>query len=355
MNKMRILLTWGLLLAVTYVMGYTITVDPVKIVPGQSTNLIINLNNTETNLTAYQMSLYLPEGVTVQKKSNGKYAYSANNSRHDGQFTFSVQDAADGSVLITCFSVDMDVLTGTSGELIQIPLDVASTVTTSLQGSLKRIEFSDINENGTEISDVSFDLTMESGSNPGDDPDAETDISKLTDAIYTDAVSVKKGSDVTLTISLKNAQATNGYSFDLLLPEGVSLKKVGEDDYQFELSSRHSDHKGVVSFLEQTGKYCFQVSSGNDNVIKDSDGAVIILKLTVPDNMVAGNYHVKIQNAKYSLTTGETYVSMPETISALTIQEATKLLKGDVNEDGVVDAQDAALILQYVAGKITLE
>ena len=182
-----------------------------------------------------------------------------------------------------------------------------------------------------------------------------TDISTLTDAIYTNAVSVKKDSDVTLTISLKNAKATNGYSFDLLLPEGVSLTKVGEDDYQFELSSRHSDHEGAVSFREQTGKYRFLVFSGSASVIKDNDGAIITLKLKFLDNMVAGNYPIKIQNAKYSLTTGETSVSMPETISTLTIEGTTKPLKGDVNEDGVVDAQDAALILQYVAGKITLE
>ena len=71
--------------------------------------------------------------------------------------------------------------------------------------------------------------------------------------------------------------------------------------------------------------------------------------------MEAGNYSIKIQNAAYSLTTGETTVSMPETISRLTIEGATKPLKGDVNGDGKVDAQDAALILQYVAGKITLE
>ena len=81
MNKLRTLLTWGLLSAATYVMGYTITVNPVDIEAGQSTNLIINLNNTETSLTAYQMFIDLPKGVTVQKKANGKYKFTANADR----------------------------------------------------------------------------------------------------------------------------------------------------------------------------------------------------------------------------------------------------------------------------------
>ena len=42
----------------------------------------------------------------IQLKSNGKYAYTLNQDRHDGAFTVSVKDADGGSVLITCFSAD---------------------------------------------------------------------------------------------------------------------------------------------------------------------------------------------------------------------------------------------------------
>ena len=85
MNKLRTLLTWGLLSVAAHVMGYSLTVSPIEIEAGQSTNLIINLNDAEPNFTAYQMMVYLPEGVTVQKKANGKYAYTANAGRHDGE------------------------------------------------------------------------------------------------------------------------------------------------------------------------------------------------------------------------------------------------------------------------------
>ena len=166
MNKLKSLLTWMLLLVVSHVMGINVTVDPIEIEAGKAAQLVINLSNTETNLTAYQMFLYLPNGVTVQKKSNGKYTYTINNNRHDGAFTISVKDAEGGSVLITCFSADKDVITGTSGELIRLPLEVASTVTTSLQGSLKNIEFSDVNAKAYKPADVTFNMTLKAPVEP---------------------------------------------------------------------------------------------------------------------------------------------------------------------------------------------
>ena len=166
MNKIKSLLTWMLILTASHVMGINVTVDPIEIEAGKAAQLVINLSNTETNLTAYQMFLYLPDGVTVQKKSNGKYAYTINQDRHDGAFTVSVKDADGGSVLITCFSADKDVIAGTSGELIRLPLEVASTVTTSLQGSLMNIEFSDVNAKAYKPADVTFNLTQKTPVEP---------------------------------------------------------------------------------------------------------------------------------------------------------------------------------------------
>ena len=178
MNKrIKTMMTCLLLMAATHVMGYTISVSPVEIAAGQTANLVINLTNSETNLTAYQMLLYLPDGITVQKKSNGKYDYTYNASRHDGAFTFTVKDAADGSVLIACFSTDKDVLSGNSGELITLPLEVAQTVDTSLEGSLRNIEFTDVNTQAQKADDVSFELTLAEQQTDDDD---DIDLSQYT-------------------------------------------------------------------------------------------------------------------------------------------------------------------------------
>ena len=216
MNKLRTLLTWGLLATVTHVMGYTITVDPIQIQAGQSTYLVINLNNTETNLTAYQMFLYLPEGVTVQKKANGKYAYTANANRQDPDlFSTSVKDAADGSILIAVFSQDKDVIAGTSGELIRLPIEVASTVTTSLQGNIKNIEFTDVNSQKHNVSDINFTLTLQGSGTPN--PGNDEVIVSVPD------VTITAGSSAEIIVNMESSMTNlTAYQMSLHLPEGVT-------------------------------------------------------------------------------------------------------------------------------------
>ena len=168
--------------------------------------------------------------------------------------------------------------------------------------------------------------------------------------IYAEASEGLKGGDGTLTICLKNAQATNAYSFDLILPEGVTLAKDGEGEYVYTLSNRHNGHSATVNYHEATGVYSFAVLSLSSKEVKDNDGVIWTLKLNVADNVAVGDYAVKVQNAKYSLTSGSTSVILPETVSVLTVED---YVKGDANGDGVVDIADAVCIVNHVVGKET--
>jgi len=170
-----------------------------------------------------------------------------------------------------------------------------------------------------------------------------TDVSDWPDAIYPESATGLKGHDATLTIAMKNAQATSGYSFDLVLPEGVTVES-------YELSSRHNGHSATMNRNETTGTYSFAVLSLQSKELTGSDGAVLTLRLKVADTVAEGDYAVKIQNAKYSLTSGSTSVAMPETIGLLTIED---YVKGDANGDTTVDIADAVCIVNYVVGKAT--
>ena len=430
MNKLRTILTWGLLLAATHVMGYTITVSPTQIETGQSTNLIINLNNTETNLTAYQMKLFLPTGVTVQKKANGKYDYTANADRHDGAFTFTVKDAADGSVLIAVFSPDKDVITGTSGELIRLPIDVASSVTSSLQGSLKEIEFTDVNTQAYNISDVNFTLTiggtdkeqqtlslaslpeMTEGdaahslpqqTNQGltltwtvtdatiasingyqltplkagtttvtatqagnsnylpftktftltvnerqTQPEIEvTDISQLENAIYIDRVEARAGATATLSVKMKNSFIAEGFGFDLVLPEGIT---VSLDEYGFpmaELSTERTNSRITNHFdvdFKLDGSLNVQAYSTRGLPIEGHDGEVALITIKVSEDLAAGEYPIILKNIAIT----------DENSSTFTIEQVTSVLEvpaykiGDANNDGNVNVGDLTAISHYI-------
>ena len=170
-----------------------------------------------------------------------------------------------------------------------------------------------------------------------------TDISTLADAIYVEVATALKGSYGTMSISMKNTQATSAYSFDLLLLDGVTV-----DSYT--LSSRHNGHAETMNRNETTGAYSFAVLSLQSKEIKESDGVIWTLKLNVADNVEAGDYAVKIQNAKYSLANGSTSIVLPEVVSLLTIEE---YIKGDANGDGTVDIADAVCIVNRIVGKAT--
>ena len=170
-----------------------------------------------------------------------------------------------------------------------------------------------------------------------------TDISTLSDAMYASAATALKGGEGTLTINLRNAQSTSGYSFDLLLPDGVTV-----DSYT--LSSRHNGHSETMNYNATTGVYSFAVLSLQSKELKGNDGAVWTLKLKVADGVAAGDYAVSVQNAKYSLTSGSTSVSLSDVTSLLTIEDYKK---GDANGDGAADIADAVCIVNHVVGKDT--
>ena len=185
-----------------------------------------------------------------------------------------------------------------------------------------------------------------------DNPDeqetiAVTDISSLTDAIYAEGAMAQSGGETTLTIRLKNAQTATAYSFDLQLPEGVTLAKDNNGDYQYTLSNRHNGHGETVNYQAGTGVYSFAVLSLQTKQISGNEGAIWTLKLKVANNVANGDYAVKISNAKYSLTSGSAKVNLPETTSKITISQYKK---GDANNDGDVDIADAVCIINHVVG-----
>ena len=354
MNKLRTILTWGLLLAATHVMGYTITVSPTQIEAGQSTNLIINLNNTETNLTAYQMKIFLPTGVTVQKKANGKYAYTSNADRLDPDlFTVTVKDAVDGSVLIAVFSPDKDVIAGTSGELIRLPIDVASTVTTSLQGSLKEIEFSDVNNQAYNISDVNFTMTMQGSGTP--DPGVVTgDVT-----VSVPDVAITAGSSTNLIINMQTGLTNlTAYQMKLYLPTGVTVQKKANGKYAYTSNADRLDPDLFTVTVKDAadGSVLIAVFSPDKDVIAGTSGELIRLPIDVASTVTTSlqgslkeiefsdvnNQPYNISDVNFTMTMGGE--TSPNITFADPAVKAICVANWDTNHDGELSEAEAAAV-----------
>lgn len=137
--------------------------SPQTVTAAQEDNeIVISFSTSATNLTGYQMSLYLPEGVTLQKDEDDDYLYTL-SSRHNKNHVFSVNEQADGGLLLVCYSPTKKTIATGDGELLRLPISVAATASGTLQAQLKTIKFSDISSNVTQLSDVSFNITAQQG------------------------------------------------------------------------------------------------------------------------------------------------------------------------------------------------
>ena len=174
---------------------------------------------------------------------------------------------------------------------------------------------------------------------------AVTRAGDVTDAVSIDDASVFVGKDGTLTVSLKNAQTTSAYSFDLVLPEGVSILQDGDDDYLFELSDRHNGHTGILNY-KGDNTYGFAVASMQSKEVKGNEGAICTFKLKVDNTATIGKQPVIIKNAKYSLTSGASKVTLPEATGQLTIKKL-----GDANGDGDVTDADVKAVAKHIMGQ----
>ena len=143
----------------TPINGASLVVNDVTIKSGQKEQLTINMNNSETNLSGFQFVLSLPQGVTIDKNEKNKFIYSLSNRISD--HTLSITALNDGRYQFICYSMDGDLITGTSGELLSVTITADNSFTTSGNGTLSDIKLTNINAQKTTCSNVGFHITLQ--------------------------------------------------------------------------------------------------------------------------------------------------------------------------------------------------
>ena len=124
--------------------------------------LAIALNN-EKQITGLQFDLYLPDGVSVATNSKGKMLISTTN-RMDGSYSITGSSQNnDNCVRIVGYSADSDAFTGTSGDILNITLNVADYVADGEYTiDIKDIVLSDVNNTEYHPANASGKLTVKS-------------------------------------------------------------------------------------------------------------------------------------------------------------------------------------------------
>ena len=163
----RILIIASMLLALTGSIHAVdnLAVAALEVGAGDHADLVISLRNSTSYLTAYQMVVTLPDGLSLQKDENGRYVYTL-STRHKSSHDLSIFPQDDGSYLLICYSDDNSSIGTASSATKLLSLGVTATVDMKsekgkvLQGSVKDIVFSNNKGVKTNLEDVSFDISV---------------------------------------------------------------------------------------------------------------------------------------------------------------------------------------------------
>ena len=173
------------------------------------------------------------------------------------------------------------------------------------------------------------------------------------DNLTVSSIELKAGQSKDVAINLNNSEKQYvAFQFDLVLPDGISIAKNDNGKLKVSLNAnRVDDHTLTVQDLG-SGTYRLLCFSMTNAAFSGTSGALLNMTLQADEGVTVGAKAGEIKSQVFT-EPGGNQVKWADVSFSITVQESGAPLKGDVNGDGEVTAQDASLILQYVAGKIT--
>ena len=119
MRKNIIVLAMALLCVANFSKAQSVVIEDFTITCGESMTVTLDLNNSQTDLTAFEFILTLPVGLTLDIEN------CQLTDRYHGDL---VVGKPEENVYKLCgFSGNLDVITGKSGALIELPVTASAT------------------------------------------------------------------------------------------------------------------------------------------------------------------------------------------------------------------------------------
>ncbi len=144
-----------------------------------------------------------------------------------------------------------------------------------------------------------------------------------------------------------------GVQFDLVLPQGVTIKKKSNGSLDIQKMGVLAKHQ--ISCSQQAdGSYRFMVYSLDMSRFDYEADYLMSIAIEVADNVKCDYYDIIVKNIIYSQLWGDdatevtSYEEGYETYSMLEISNG---MLGDVNNDGVLSVADLSAIVDHVLGK----
>jgi hypothetical protein len=379
------------------VLDKTVVYDNYFSIPDISTftnttvTLPVTMVNKDSTMTGFQCDIYLPDGVTIAKKSNGKYDISL-TSRKGDTHTILSNKQTDGAIRVVAYSPENELFSGNDGVLFNV---VLSTGTSALESGSIRISnirlanvkakeyispeaianitiddflLGDVNNDravtiadvvstfgyilgqpqtvfNTKAADINGDNSVTIGDGigiinivmNGAQPAPSTEIgfenitSDVNDAVYMPEFSIKAGETKEVTVNMTNDNEYTAMQFDLYLPAGVNLvKKNGE--YSIGLTDRLGHTHFAKAKMQKDGAVRIVAYSIVNSPIAGNDGAMFKLTLQADKSANVGYTFASIKNCRLSTVQAKECVAPDEETGVSINGENTGLDDNSINE-----------------------
>ena len=168
MKQYRFVILAVLLAMAGRTLGDNLTVEPVTMMPGETKQVAICLNNTEKMYAAFQFDLVLPDGITIAKNDKGKFIASLDEDRKDDH-TLTVSEKRTGVYRFMTFSMNNSEFYGTEGPVAYVTLQADAIVSTGAKtATIASQVFTESSGDQSKWTDVSFTITVGSSVLVGD-------------------------------------------------------------------------------------------------------------------------------------------------------------------------------------------
>ena len=176
-----------------------------------------------------------------------------------------------------------------------------------------------------------------------------TDITDMSNLVYINPVETSPGSDVMLSVNLKNSVAVEGFSFDLNLPDCMEFL-FDEDGFpEVSLSTQRTTARKTNTFeaaIQPDGSLRVFAASTNGSTINGNDGEVVTVTIHVDGTATPAYYPLILTNIAVSDSDAHSY----DTASVVCSIKVGMSLTCDVNQDGKVDISDVVAVINTMAG-----
>jgi len=113
------------------------------------------------SITAVQFDVYLPEGVTIEKTSRGKYNVTFNEDRADNTtHTLSSALQDDGAIRVLCYSTESYDFLGGEGAIFYFPLEIPEMEDGDYDVVIRNIVLTDVSGTKYEIPSMTSTMTV---------------------------------------------------------------------------------------------------------------------------------------------------------------------------------------------------